>query len=113
MANRRKRTDELIWCYLTVAVCFATNLLVLLQHPAHASGWPGALDPSPAVLAPTTAGHAAYLSPASRARRIASARSATCNLLRILLTWFRTVLGLSTSCAAMSAFVEPCAISVR
>src|SRR6266498_373805 len=107
MANRRKRTDELIWCYITVDVCLATNMMVLIKHTAHASGCPVSLDPSPAVLAPTTAGHAAYLSPASRARRIASARSATCNLLRILLTWFRTVLGLSTSCAAMSAFVEP------
>src|SRR6266568_8385433 len=48
--------------------------------------------------------------PASRARMMASLRSATWSLLRMLVTWLRTVLGLNTSRAAMSGFLWPCAI---
>ncbi len=54
-----------------------------------------------------------YTNPASRARAIAWARSVTCSLLRILLTWLRTVFSLNTSSAAISAFLRPCAIISR
>src|SRR5262249_40852231 len=50
-----------------------------------------------------------YPSPSSRAGSIASARPATCIVLKIVETWLRTVLGLSTSFWAIAALVYPCA----
>src|SRR6266567_1970254 len=46
-----------------------------------------------------------FVSPASLARIIASARPATCSLLKMEETWLRTVLGLSTRCSAMAGLV--------
>src|SRR4029077_1441025 len=49
--------------------------------------------------------------PASRARTIAWARSATWSLLKTFDTWLRTVFGLTTNRWAISAFPSPWAIS--
>src|SRR3989442_8813532 len=48
--------------------------------------------------------------PASRARTMACARSATWSLLKILETWFCTVFVLRTRCLAIAALLSPCAI---
>src|SRR5579872_3560334 len=54
-----------------------------------------------------------FVRPASLARTIASARPATCNLLKIVETWLRTVLGLGTRRSAIAGLVYPWASRVR
>src|SRR5262249_1879132 len=49
-------------------------------------------------------------SPASRARTMASARLATCSLLKMLVTWLPTVLGDTSRRAAMLALPRPAAM---
>jgi hypothetical protein len=54
-----------------------------------------------------------YPRPAVRARMIACARSETCNLVKMLEMWLRTVLGASASRAAIAALFCPAATMDR
>src|ERR1051326_3689823 len=76
------------------------------------------LPHSPAFAADTLIAHLHALlchawscpRPALRARTMASTRSATWSLLKMLVMWLRTVRGLSTRRSASPALLTPCAM---